>query len=259
MSRIPVLMYHRVDDRQAGDDALTVSPQQFSAHLDWLAENGYAPCRIADFDAWHMSGKTLPERSVLITFDDGYMGLHEHALPALATRGWPATVFLVSGLIGRHDGWRRSEPGARNAERLLDRPRIQEMTAHGLEFHSHSRNHADLTTLDSEHLLQEVQGSRADLEDMLGRSVDYFAYPYGRFDERVQRAVTAAGYRLAFSVRSGFNHPGADRLAIRRLDIAAGDSRTQFGRKLSLGTNDGSLLAGARYLADRLKARLTTR
>ena len=253
---VPVLMYHRVDLHSHDDDMLCVSPQQFESHLDWLAMNDYQPCSVADFEAWFANGKALPRRSVLITFDDGYACLHEHALAALAARGWPATVFLVSGLIGRDDDWRPTTAGHAKRLPLLAQAQVVEMARHGFDFHSHSHTHADLPTLADDALRTQLRSSREDLQDLLGSAVSYFAYPYGRFDARVQRAVEAAGYRLAFSVRSGFNRAGVDRMALRRLDITRQDGRARFGRKVSLGTNDGSLLARARYLAGRVRARL---
>jgi hypothetical protein len=75
----------------------------------------------------------------------------------------------------------------------------------------------------------------------------------------VRSAVEAAGYRVAFSVQSGFNRPGADPLAVRRLDITGHDSGARFGRKVAMGTNDGSLGARLRYLAGRLGSAVTAR
>ena len=254
-ARVPVLMYHRVGALGSRDDArLCVCPWQFETHLAWLADHGYRPCTLADFCGWLGGSKTLPAGSVLITFDDGFAGLHEHVLPRLSARRWPATVFLVSGLIGQRDHWTAGEFGCGDTHALLARGQVAEMARHGFEFHSHSRTHADLTALCDADLQAQVRGSRDELRDLLGTAVDAFAYPYGRMDERVRGAVEAAGYRIAFSVQSGFNRPGADRLTVRRLDITGLDSRASFGHKVSMGTNDGSLGARLRYLAGRMGA-----
>lgn len=255
--RVPVLMYHRVEPVVAGADrAYAVSRDRFAAHLHWLAVNGWQPCTLRAFDAWFSGREHLPERSVLITFDDGFAGLHEHVMPLLAERGWPATVFLVSGLIGLDDRWIAREHGVAARHALLDRGQIAEMAALGFEFHSHSADHLDLTTLDDAALRQQVAGSRAALQEMLGTAVDFFAYPFGRHDERVRSAVQAAGYGLAFSVDPGFNRPGQNRHAVRRLDITGHDTVERFGRKVTLGGNDGSRTAQWRYLAARIGARL---
>lgn len=259
-SRVPVLMYHRIEARiVAAEHRYCVSARQFAAHLDWLEAHGYRPCSIAAFDRWFHGLAPLPPKSVLITFDDGFAGLHAHALPLLAARGWPATVFLVSALIGRSDRWSASEFGVTGSHALLHLAQIAEMARHGIEFQSHSRTHADLSTLDERGLADEVGGSRRELEDMLGTAVDYFAVPYGRFDARVADAVRAAGFRLAFSVNPGFNRPGVEPYAVRRLDVTGRDTMRRFGRMVELGTNDGSLTQQLRYIGRRLAARLPAR
>lgn len=256
--RVPVLMYHRVDPQVGGRElGYSVTPRQFAAHLSWLADQGYRPCRVQAFADWLYGLAALPPRSVLITFDDGFAGLHEHALPLLSARRWPATVFLVSGLIGQRDYWTSAEFGTAGANALLDRTQIAAMARQGIEFHSHSRTHADLTALDDAALVEQVSGSRRELQDLLGQPIDCFAYPFGRHDARVRRAVEAAGYRLAFSVAPGFNRAGAAAaLQVRRLDITGHDGRTQFARKVRKGSNDGSLTSELRYLGGRMRARL---
>ncbi|GMV45425.1 MAG: polysaccharide deacetylase [Pseudomonadota bacterium] len=250
--RVPVLMYHRVDPA-ADDPALCVAPRRFAAQMRWLADHGYRPCSHAAFRDWYLGLAALPPHAVLLTFDDGYAGLHEHVLPVLAARGWPAAVFLVSALIGAHDRWAAGADTRGGPRALLARAQIDEMARHGFDFQSHSRTHSDLTTLDAARLHEQVAGSRRELEDLLGRAVDGFAYPYGRCDEAARAAVAQAGYRIAYSVRSGFNRPGGDALAVRRLDITGGDKPARFGRKVAMGTNDGSWQGRMRYLAARLR------
>lgn len=257
-NRVAVLMYHRVDRPQAARDrGFTVAPPLFAAHLEWLAAQRYRPCTMADFERWYLHGAALPERSVLITFDDGFAGLHRHALPLLAARQWPATVFLVSGMIGRRDDWRSREFGSAGSDDLLSREQIVEMARHGIEFGSHSRTHADLSAIAVEvQLRDQVQGSRDELQQLLGRPVTHFAYPYGRHDTRVRRAVRDAGYTLAFSVAPGFNRTGGDAWQVRRLDITGHDTRVRFARKVEMGSNDGSFTSQAGYLARRALARV---
>lgn len=256
--RVPVLMYHRVEPVvHASELRYAVTCAQFAAHLDWLAGHGWQPCSLSSFMDWYLDGSSLPERSVLITFDDGFAGLHSHVLPLLKQRHWPAAVFLVSALIGGCEGWlAREGRGEASAHALLSAAQIAEMQAVGFEFHSHSRHHARLPDLDEERLLDEVSGSRAELQKLLGQPVDAIAYPYGRVDERVRLAVEKAGYRLGFSVDPGFNRPRGPALAVRRLDITGFDTPARFGRKITLGTNDGSLASQLRYVGRRLSERL---
>jgi peptidoglycan/xylan/chitin deacetylase (PgdA/CDA1 family) len=214
---------------------------------------------VDEFVAWLLSGAPLARGSVLLTFDDGFMGVYEHAFPVLRDLGWPFTVFLVSGLLGKTDAWTASSNPSGQTQPLLGRREIAEMQRAGVSFHSHTRTHRDLTTLDSTDLETELAGSKRDLEALLGDPVDYIAYPFGKFDDRVADAARAAGYRAAFSVQPGFNRRGIDPFRIRRLDVFGTDSHPVLIRKIVLGSNDGSLNNAARYYLKRVARRFAKR
>lgn len=255
--RIPVLMYHRIDRQlPRHEHRYAIDAALFVRQMQWLDDHGWMPCTITAFAAWKAGRLELSRRAVLITFDDGFAGLFEHVFPVLAARGWPATVFLVSELIGGRDTWLAHEHGARGAHSLLGRGQIAEMARSGIEFHSHSASHADLTSLRGDELRREVHDSRLALEDLLGTRVEHFAYPFGRHNANVRAAVQQAGYELAFGVDPGFNRPAGDPLTVRRLDITGDDTCARFGRKVTLGSNDGSWAAQWRYLASRMAARV---
>lgn len=258
MERAVVLMYHRVGkSANAWERKYCVSPDTFEAHMKKLAAKGMRPVPIEDFVAWIKGGPDLPEGSFLLTFDDGFLGVYEHAYPVLRRLGWPATVFLVSGLIGGQDEWCRRENPSGAAYPLMDCRHIAEMRDHGFGFHSHSRSHADLTRLDDEALEAELAGSKADLESLFGESVPFLAYPYGRHDERVLAAARKAGYGAAFSVQPGFNRPGqVDPFRIRRLDVFGTDTPTMLARKVALGSNDGNLGSSIKYYVSRFGTQL---
>ena len=108
--RIPVLMYHRIGDAlNEWEQKYCISPDNFAAHMQALFDKGYKACTANDFFDWLMGGIQLPEKSLLITFDDGYLGVFEHGLPILRALEWPAVMFLVSDLIGKEDSWCKSE------------------------------------------------------------------------------------------------------------------------------------------------------
>ncbi len=102
----------------------------------------------------------------------------------------------------------------------------------------------------------EIRGSKEQLEDLLGRRVTNFAYPYGLFDDDSRHAVEEAGYRSACSVRSGFNGPGADRFLLRRIEVFGGDTVWRLRQKIKFGANEVSPLHVIRYYAGRVSARL---
>jgi peptidoglycan/xylan/chitin deacetylase (PgdA/CDA1 family) len=250
-------MYHRVGTaHDASERKYCVAPVRFADQMKVLAKNGYQAVTIEDFIAWIEGRRDLPNGSFMLTFDDGFMGVHDHAAPVLTELGWPATVFLVSALIGEQDEWSHHDSSNAATYPLLDQSHILAMTKQEFSFHSHSRRHADLTQLTDAALEDEVAGSRGELAALLGTPPDFLAYPYGRFDDRVVDCARRAGYRAAFSVLSGFNRPGNDPFHIRRLDVFGTDTPTMLLRKIRLGSNDGSWHASLRYAAGRFKQRL---
>lgn len=256
--RLPVLMYHRVgevSDQQGSRYAIT--PDGFAAHMQALARAGYHAIDIETFIAWLDGGAELPEGAFLLTFDDGFRGVRDHALPLLERLKWPFTVFLVSDLIGAEDAWVKTASPLRSTYPLLDAEEIRDMQQRGCSFHSHTRSHADLPTLNDAELTDQLKGARQALGELLGHSVDYLAYPFGHFDERVEAAARAAGYRAAFSTRTGFNRPDVERFSIRRLDVYGSDSPAMLLRKIRLGNNDGRLSTLIRYYLRKTVTRLT--
>jgi peptidoglycan/xylan/chitin deacetylase (PgdA/CDA1 family) len=250
-------MYHRIGkSHNEWESRYCISPDQFAEHMHYLAKQDMRACSLADFFAWRRQEKTLPEGSFLLTFDDGFLGVYEHAATVLQELGWPATVFLVSKLIGAQDVWCQTQNPSGVTYSLLAPEHIRAMRDMGFTFQSHTRLHPDLTTLSEDDLVDELAGSRQDLEDMLGEQVRYLAYPYGRFNQHVLNTARAAGYDAAFSTQPGFNRRGVDLYRIRRLDIFGTDTTTMLARKIYFGSNDGSWRQTFRYYRGRVADKL---
>jgi len=255
--RVPVLMYHRVGEAHNSWEArYAISPRGFAAHMRALRRRGFRAIDIDDLVSWLEGGVALPEGTFLLTFDDGFRGVREHALPVLEELGWPCTVFLVSDLIGGQDDWTRQSNPSGQTYPLLDGGEIRDLQGRGVRFHSHTRSHASLPTLDDAALADQLRGSREALAELLGHEVRYIAYPFGHLDDRVEAATRAAGYRAAFSTQPGFNRPDVNRFRIRRLDVYGTDTPAMLLRKIRLGSNEGSLGHAARYYLDRIASRL---
>lgn len=253
IKRIPVLMYHRIGTAHNNwESRYCIAPGQFTKHMHRLAEQGMHACSLTDFFAWIGGKKVLPEGSFLITFDDGFLGVYEHAAPVLHELGWPATVFLVSQHINGRDVWCQTENPNGATYPLLAMEHINAMRQMGFSFHSHTRLHPDLTTLSDDGLVNELAGSRQELRDLLDEEMRYLAYPYGQLNDNVINAAVAAGYEAAFSTQPGFNRQDIDPFRIRRLDIAGTDSSGMLVRKIHYGSNDGSWRQTARYYGRRL-------
>ena len=255
-----VLMYHRVGSaRNAWEARYAIDPERFAAHMFALARRGMRPVSLEALIDWMENGTPLSAGAFALTFDDGFRSVREHALPVLERLHWPFTVFLVSELLGKEDVWTRASNPDGATYPLLSAEEILDMQRRGVAFHSHTCSHASLPGLDDDRLSRELVESRAVLQGLLGRPVDYLAYPFGHLDDRVVAAARHAGYRSGFSTQPGFNRRDVDRFRIRRIDVYGTDTATMLVRKVRLGTNDGRLSNLARYYLTRARARLPFR
>lgn len=250
--RIPILMYHRVGEPDQPRDIYCIRPEHFSAQMQALAQASWRAVSIEDFGAWRQGEKSLPENSFVLTFDDGFTGVHDFAAPVLKTLGWPATVFLVAGKLGGQSDWEDITGEPMLPHRLMDAPQLRRLSAQGFSLHSHSLLHHDLTTLETSALEQDLRDSRALIAEISGQAPVYLAYPYGRHNEAVRNAAQRAGFTTAFSVESGFNRPRESAYQVRRLDVFSTDTPAMLLRKIRLGTNDGSLTHLMRYYLHRI-------
>jgi peptidoglycan/xylan/chitin deacetylase (PgdA/CDA1 family) len=209
MTVIAVLLYHSVNDRAAGPDRRwTVTPRTFASHLSAVSRSGRIPMTISQIAGCLRGERALPPRPVAITFDDGFSDNYP-ALVELVRRGLRATIYVTTGAIGARD-----RLSAEQLARLADMPSV-EVGAHGVR-------HRRLDELDERELTEEVGGSKAQLEEVIGTSVRSFAYPHGAYDGAVRGAVTAAGYRSAAAVKNALSHDEDDPFAIARWTVTAG-------------------------------------
>lgn len=196
MSDVLVLCLHALSDRWAAP--LSTTPQRLEDLLTCLVGKGY---RGATF---HEAITAPPaEKTLAVTFDDGYRSVYELALPILDRLELPATAFIATDFVGADEpmAW----PGI---EHWLDGPHASELlpmgweelgrlAASGWEIGSHTRSHPRLTELPAADLESELEGSRQVCEERLGRPCRTLAYPYGDVDARVAKATRGAGYTAA--------------------------------------------------------------
>jgi peptidoglycan/xylan/chitin deacetylase (PgdA/CDA1 family) len=174
----------------------------------------------------------LPRRPVLLTFDDAYSSVLEHALPALAEFGAPAVVFAVSGRVGGANDWRHSPEVPQLS--LLDVGGLLTLATANVEIGAHTRTHPRLPRLSAAQVDDEVRGSREELRAMGVGGVGLFAYPYGESDECARRVVQSAGFRAAFTVTPGFVRAGDDSYSIPRIEILRKDAGWRFRWKVAV-------------------------
>lgn len=254
MSRALILMYHQVAQPQSErEHRFCTPPGEFERQMDHLREH-YVPVTLDAMVAGLRGEAPLPQRAVHVTFDDGFVGVLEHAAPVLAARGIPATMYAVSARLGATNDWMSSRGFP--ARPLMSAAQLHELAAMGFEIGSHTCSHARLTEIAPEAVVQEVSASRHALEDAMGRPVRHFAYPYGLHSAAVRQAVIDAGYDTACSTVSGFNRRGEDGYRLRRIDVFGTDRLWQFRQKLRFGRNESGRLYALQYYAGRVKARL---
>lgn len=221
---VPILMYHHLDElgpnAGAEYEQLSVAPNDFRQQLDYLQENGYQTITFAELVGAFEGQVSLPDKPVIITFDDGWDDVYHVAYPMLQERGMSATFFIATNWIENLDG-------------VVSWAQIEEMSQGGMEFGSHSVTHPYLTTSEADWMEFELEQSKATLEERTGKPVTALAYPFGLYDDRVINAVREAGYRTACSIDQGWTVTANDLLTLPRLWVYGWTSLDDFAAVLT--------------------------
>jgi peptidoglycan/xylan/chitin deacetylase (PgdA/CDA1 family) len=234
---VPVLMYHHVSPSPG---LVTISPENFRAQMRGLADGGYRTIGCDDL-ARFIAGEALPAKSVLLTFDDGYLDNYVYAHPVLAEFGLHAALFVVTGHIG--DGPARNCAGAgvvpatpdhkackaavaagRADEVMLRWSEVERMRAAGtFEFHSHTHSHTRWDQVEPDAarrdalLVADLTESRATLQLRLGAATPHLCWPQGYYDAAYIDAARRCGFEHLYTVERGSVLPHADPNRIRRI------------------------------------------
>ena len=232
---VPVLMYHEVSPTpHPAFRRYTVTVRQFARQMRWLAAFGY---QAIDMDALvraRLGQGSLPRRPVLITFDDGFQGCADYAVPVLRRHEFTAVFYLVTGLMGETSRWMLPELGVELS--LITWETARALAAEGFQCGVHTVTHPRLATLDPARCRAELVDARKRLEDELGRPAVHLAYPFGSYDPGVQAIAAEAGYVTACSTRPGLSGVDDDLLALHRVTIYGHDSLFDFACRLRTGT-----------------------
>lgn len=202
---LPIFGFHHVGPAPAAAsaDARTwyISEKTFESMLKYLTENEYTPLFASEAVAYIKAGK-LPEKSVILTFDDGAADVYTHAWPLLKQYGVKATVNIMTGVRG---------------ENWLSAEQIKEMHADGsIEFQSHTRYHAYLTRVSETEAREELATSKAYLEELIGDPVTVIAYPFGLYSDRIIAIAKELGYRAGITIHSGKEQERDNLFELRR-------------------------------------------
>jgi peptidoglycan/xylan/chitin deacetylase (PgdA/CDA1 family) len=225
--RSVLLCYHGVGPTTPRIDPgyLRVRPDAFRAQLELLLGAGFEFVTVAEF-ASRCKGDGPPAGLASLSFDDGMDDNYEVVLPILAELRLPATVYVVTGLVGKPNPWLAAGSGAR----MMNEEELCEVAAAGVEIGAHTITHPDLSRLTYDACLDEVDGSRRELERLLGVSVRTFAYPFCRYGPAARAAVESAGFEAAVTCQGLGSW---DRFELKRSLITGKDELPMFLLKLT--------------------------
>jgi peptidoglycan/xylan/chitin deacetylase (PgdA/CDA1 family) len=214
--RVPILMYHEIAPPSQSSSRLAVAPEAFAEQLAYLHEEGCQTVTVAELSAVLGGGeRALPDRSVVLTFDDGYADFHTRAMPMMDRYGFRATVFVTTGWVQDAGPL----PTGRRPGRMMSWSQVEEAAQARFEVAAHSHLHPQLDRVSPQRLREELHVSKAQLEDKTGSPVTGLAYPFGYSNARVRHAVRELGHGYACAVSNVIMSDRADLLALPRLTV----------------------------------------
>lgn len=202
VSAVPILAYHQVGDI---DDMYSITASQFEEQMAYLTRNGFHTISLEElFNFYDGKGK-LPDKPVIITFDDGYEDNYLTALPILEKYNMSATVFIVPNLIG--------------TEEYLSWQQVGEMQQRHTEIGSHTLSHIAMDEISEEQQRREASQSKLVLEHHVGKPIRFLAYPFGQFNAATKQILKETGYLGACTGLPGLNDKSTDAYALKRINM----------------------------------------
>ena len=236
---VPILMYHYISASLSAQDriryGLSVPPEMFEAQLKLLRDNGYTTVTLRDVYEYLAAGTPLPDKPIVLTFDDGYVDNYTNAFPILQKYGMIGTFFVLTG------------PADDGDPAYLSWDMIQEMSSAGMDIQLHSRDHLDMRNRSYDWLVFQIIGGRQSIEGHTDKPVIFMAYPSGKVDANVQRFLSSTNFWAAVTTASGSRHVLKDALNWDRVRVS-GQLRLQDFARL-MGINTTSLRATPRPTA----------
>ena len=249
--KFTILLYHKIGKypQNAKFPGLYVTEYDFDRQIKYLKNKGYTFLTLSElktlYDYYYKAKEAgSPDSPQLInltpvlekkkyaaiTFDDGSKSVYSGGLKVMRNNGVKATVFMVPGLIGGLNEW--DMKNGENRDEMLDLSELKEMFGWGIEIGAHTMTHPRLTKISPEEAFYEISISKKNLEDLLGASVNFFAYPYGDYTEETEKLVEKAGFYGACITKTGIVKKGADFFALKRVAVRHNTDFFKFKRKI---------------------------
>lgn len=186
---VPILMYHSIATEPG--NILRIPKDRFDEQMKWLKDNGYSTITLDEAYKAVNEKNQIPEKSVVITFDDGYIDNYENAFPVLKKYDFCGTVFMITGKIGD------------KANGYLTADMLKEMDNSVLKIEAHTVDHKNLDSLSYQKQIVELKDSKKTLEDLLNKKVEYLAFPSGKYNTNTIKAAKETGYKMCFKMNGG--------------------------------------------------------
>lgn len=214
-SGIPVLMYHKIGPEKDNDAVL--SEKNFKEQMQFLKDNGYHPITMDQLYAYVTRGEAVPEKPVLLSFDDGYADTYTIVYPLLKELGFPSVVFVNPSDVGTRLTW----------------DQLREMKEGGMTISNHGYRHVEMGTLSKEEQKANIMKGQEALKKELGIDNPWFCYPYGDVNTSTEQIVKDSGIKMAFGMKSGWAHMNSDPYYILRVWIGNAVDVKHFEERLN--------------------------
>lgn len=215
---VPVLMYHSIDYEKGNE--LRVPKGAFREQMSYLKQNGYTTLTLDELYDFFINNKPVPNKSIVITFDDGYKDNFENAYPVLKEFGFNATIFVITSTVDANKNY-------------LTSPQIKELEENGIDIESHTVKHEQLDKLTYAEQLTTLKNSREYIEKLLGKQKKYTAYPFGKWNDDTIKAVKEAGYSMVFTTESGWGNKSQGIYELHRVYVSSNCNLKEFERRIT--------------------------
>lgn len=211
---VPILMYHCIEkeiDQATGKikpNELKVPPELFREQMSYLKDNGFTTITLQELYKFMESNEQIPEKSIVITFDDGYADNYTNAFPILKEFGFTATVFVITDYVDKNGYYLNSQ-------------QLKEMYDGGIDIEPHTVNHPKLNEKSYDIQLNELKASKDFIEKLLSKKAEFTAYPYGKYNNNTLKAAKEAGYKMGILMGGGWANKSNGLMFVRRVYISA--------------------------------------
>ena len=241
---IRILNYHSISSiiKDKSFSHVSVSLKVFSAQMKFLYDNNFNIIDLDDFLEIKKNKQQIPPKMIILTFDDGYANNYINAFPIISKYSFKAVISVITEYIDKNIPfpWLNKslleDEDDKKLKLPLSKKQLKTMNDYGITIASHTRSHRSFSRLDKRDVMKEIMESKKNLEDILGKKVKYFTYPYGSwgdYDKEDKGIVKSAGYEAALSTKVGTNNIESDIYELRRIPVYNIDGISNFKRKVN--------------------------